>query len=86
MKINREKTECQQDILHYTKTKGAVDTIDKLAKDCTTQRKSNRWPMVIFFQQLEIDGFKAHKLGQLKKSDSKKNRLDRRRMFLFELC
>lgn len=62
-----------------------MDTTDKLAKEFTTQRKSNRWPMAIFFHLLDIGGINAYKLWMLKNPDWKKNRLDRRRMFLLEL-
>lgn len=85
-KISGEKTNYKPDIvLQYNKTKGAVDTTDKLAKEFTTQRKSNRWPMAIFFHLLDIGGINAYKLWMLKNPDWKKNRLDRRRMFLLEL-
>lgn len=51
----------------------------------TTQRKTNRWPMVIFFHLLDIGGINAYyKLWLIKNPDWKKNRLERR-MFLLEL-
>lgn len=61
-----------------------MDTTDKLAKKFTKQRKSNRWPMAIFFHLMDICGTNAYRLWKLKNPDWKKNRLDRR-MFLLEL-
>ncbi|KAB0804260.1 hypothetical protein PPYR_01230 [Photinus pyralis] len=72
-------------ILHYNKTKGAVDTTDKLAKEYTTQRKTNRWPMAIFFHLLDIAAINAYKLWIHANPEWKKGRLDKRRMFLLEL-
>lgn len=84
--VSGEETDYKPDIiLHYNKTKGAVDTTDKLAKEYTTHRKSNRWPMVIFFHLLDIGGINAYKLWMLKNSDWNSNHLDNRRMFLLEL-
>lgn len=85
-KISGEETDYKPDIiLHYNKTKGAVDTTDKLAKEFTTQRKTNRWPMAIFFHLLDIGGINAYKLWILKNPEWKRNRLDRRRLFLLDL-
>lgn len=72
-------------IMHYNKTKGAVDTTDKLAKEYTTQRKSNRWPMAIFYHMLDIAAINSYKLWIHKNPEWEKNRLDKRRMFLLEL-
>lgn len=43
-------------ILHYNQTKGAVGTLDKLAKEYTAQRKSNRCPMVMFSHLIDNEG------------------------------
>lgn len=41
--VSNEKFNYKPDIiLHYNKTKGAVDTVDKMAKQYSTSRKSNR--------------------------------------------
>lgn len=36
-------------ILHYNSTKGGVHTLDQLAHSFSVKRKSNRWPMIHFF-------------------------------------
>lgn len=72
-------------ILHYNKTKGAVDTSDKLAKEYTTQRKTNRWPMAMFYHLLGIAGINSFKLWMTRNPDWEKGNLDNRRLFLLEL-
>lgn len=72
-------------ILHYNKTKGAVDTSDKLAKEYTTQRKTNRWPMAMFYHLLDIGGINAYKLWMEKYPNWGNGRLDSRRFFLLDL-
>ena len=34
--------------MDYNKTKGGVDTIDKMCKTYNVARGTNRWPMVVF--------------------------------------
>lgn len=46
-------------ILHYNGTKSGVDNMDHLATMHTTRRKINRWPMVLFFNILDIAGIAA---------------------------
>lgn len=40
-------------ILHYNSTKSGVDNMDHLACTYSCRRKTNRWPMVIFFNILD---------------------------------
>ena len=49
-------------ILDYNKTKGGVDTLDKLVRTYTCKRKTKRWPMVLFFNMIDIAGIVAYKL------------------------
>lgn len=46
---------------HFNKTKGAVHTVAKLAKEYTRQRKCNLWPTAKFFLLLDIGGINAYK-------------------------
>ena len=42
-------------ITFYNATKGAVDTVDQMSKECDTSRNSRRWPMTFFIlSQAEI--------------------------------
>ena len=39
--------------LTYNKTKGGVDAENQMAHAFTTERKTKRWPLVIFFNILD---------------------------------
>ena len=41
-------------ILKYNQTKGSMDSIDQMAMTFTTKRKTKRWPLVIFFNVLDL--------------------------------
>ena len=41
-------------ITYYNATKGGVDTMDQMVRWFTTKRKTRRWPMVIFYNMLDI--------------------------------
>lgn len=41
-------------ILDYNRTKGAVDTLDKLCCQYSTKRGTRRWPLSMFFTLLDI--------------------------------
>ena len=41
-------------ILDYNKTKGGVDSVDKKIAWYTCKRKTNRWPVVVFSNILDI--------------------------------
>lgn len=65
-KVNGEdKTFKPKIILHYNETKGAVATTDQLAQKYTTQRKTARWPMAIWYQMIAVSAIDAFKLWML---------------------
>ncbi|KAG5887119.1 hypothetical protein JTB14_029799 [Gonioctena quinquepunctata] len=39
-------------VLHYNMTEGGVDTADKMVKEYTTRRMTNRWPITSLIPQL----------------------------------
>ena len=41
-------------ILFYSESKGGVDTCDQMVKAMTAKRKTNRWPMAIFYRLLDF--------------------------------
>lgn len=41
-------------VLFYNATKGAVDTVDKMAHAYTVKRRTKRWPMVMFFNIIDV--------------------------------
>ncbi|CAJ1084199.1 piggyBac transposable element-derived protein 4-like [Xyrichtys novacula] len=46
-------------ITEYNKSKGAVDTLDQLVGTYTSCRKSNRWPMAVWGNILDISAYNA---------------------------
>lgn len=41
-------------IVHYNQTKGGVDTFDQMCSSMCCNRKTRRWPMVIFYDMINI--------------------------------
>lgn len=74
-------------ILDYNKTKGGVDTLDKLVRTYTCKRKTKRWPMVLFFNMIDIAGIAAYNLYKCANPQlyiQRKN--NERKIFLKELA
>ena len=46
-------------ITYYNATKGGVDTMDQMVRWFITKRKTRRWPMVIFYNMLDISALNA---------------------------
>ncbi|XP_060536366.1 uncharacterized protein LOC132708207 [Cylas formicarius] len=72
-------------ILHYNKTKGAVDTTDKMVKDNSARRISNRWQMAIFGQLLDVAALNAFISLSAKFPDEKSKSKNSRSKFLLDL-
>ncbi|KAL8572469.1 hypothetical protein ACOMHN_005615 [Nucella lapillus] len=53
-------------ILFYNSTKGAVDTLDKMAHAYTVKRKTNRWPMVMFSNIMDLATIAARRIWQIR--------------------
>lgn len=43
----------------YNKNKGGVDTVDQMKSAYTVARRSNRWPLTIFFSLMNISGINS---------------------------
>lgn len=43
-------------IMDYNRTKGGVDTVDKMCETYNVARGTNRWPMVIFYSLMNVAG------------------------------
>ncbi|XP_048874855.1 piggyBac transposable element-derived protein 4-like [Brienomyrus brachyistius] len=72
-------------ILDYNKNKGGVDNLDKLTATYTCQRMTRRWPMVVFYNILDVSAYNAFVLWthiHLGWNSTKKHR---RRLFLEQL-
>ena len=49
-------------VMKYNATKGGVDTLDQMAHSFSTKRKSRRWPMVYFYNILDLSSVCAREL------------------------
>ncbi|XDV54752.1 hypothetical protein PO909_022975 [Leuciscus waleckii] len=74
-----------QIILDYNKTKGGVDTLDQLVGTYTCRRKTNGWPMVIFFNMLDVSACNSFVLWTEMDPTWNKQKCFKRRLFLEEL-
>uniref|UniRef100_A0A1B6HM46 PiggyBac transposable element-derived protein domain-containing protein n=1 Tax=Homalodisca liturata TaxID=320908 RepID=A0A1B6HM46_9HEMI len=68
-------------ITFYNMTKSGVDVVDKLCTTYSTSRKTNRWPLVLFFRILDLAGVNSLVLFN---SNVPQNKLSRK-SFLEEL-
>ena len=46
-------------ITYYKATKGGVDTMGQMVRLCTSKRKTRRWPLVIFYNIMDISALNA---------------------------
>lgn len=72
-------------VLDYNATKGGVENLDKLLSCYSCQRRTLRWPLVIFFDILDVSAFNAFVIWVAVNPEWKQNKLQRRRFFLEEL-
>ena len=69
-------------ITEYNETKGGVDVVDKLCASYDCARNTRRWPMVIFFNMLNIAGINAQVIFSANNPDTD----IRRRFFLRKMA
>lgn len=72
-------------IVDYNKTKAGVDTMDQMARTYTTKRKTRRWPMVVFYNLLDISAINAYVIWIHANPEWKKSASHKRRLFLEKL-
>ncbi|XP_062864594.1 piggyBac transposable element-derived protein 4-like [Trichomycterus rosablanca] len=51
-----------QMILDYNSTKGGVDNLDKVIATYSCQRKTARWPLVVFYNIVDVSAYNAYVL------------------------
>ena len=71
------------EIIRYYKTKGGVDTMDKMLEECTVKCRTNRWPLA-FFNMIDIAAFSPYIMCV--NHDQGFKSTDRRRRFLKDLA
>ncbi|KAL1251677.1 hypothetical protein QQF64_019473 [Cirrhinus molitorella] len=72
-------------ILDYNATKGGVDNLDKVTSAYSCQRKTARWPMVVFSNILDVYAYNAFVLWREINPSWNQGKLCKRRLFLEEL-
>ena len=60
-------------ILHYNDTKGGTDTFDQLCHAYSVTRRTNRWPMRIFFGMLDQAAVNSRILWKLKVGNARES-------------
>lgn len=61
-------------IVDYNKTKGGVDIIDQMSEAYNCARATRRWPMVLFYELLNIAGINAFRVYKLNHQTTIKRR------------
>lgn len=61
-------------IMDYNATKGGVDTVDKMCETYNCARRTNRWPMVIFYSLMNVAGINSYIIFGLNNFNIKTNR------------
>ncbi|XP_062409077.1 piggyBac transposable element-derived protein 4-like [Sardina pilchardus] len=74
-----------QMILDYNATKGGVDNLDKVTATYSCRRKTARWPLVIFFNIIDVSAYNGFVLWREINPDWNGAKLNKRRIFLDEL-
>ena len=73
-------------ILHYNDTKSGVDNMDHMLSLYSCKRKINRWPMVLFFNMVDVAALASFVIWICNVPDwRKESKWSRRRQFLVEL-
>ena len=70
----------------YNKTKGAVDTMDKLCLTFTCKRKTKRWPVVLMMNILDVSTVAALVIYRIKFPRDKLSGADYRGDFILEVA
>ncbi|XP_036342940.1 uncharacterized protein LOC118752193 [Rhagoletis pomonella] len=73
-------------ILFYNNTKGGVDVMDHMLGQYTTKRKTNRWPLAVFYNMIDISALAAYIVYSENNPSRFTCRKGGRRLFLEELA
>ena len=64
MHVSREVEETQSAkpkiVKYYSKTKGGVDTMDKMLKEYIVKRRTLRWPLAFFYNMVDVPGLACY--------------------------
>ncbi|XP_039468119.1 piggyBac transposable element-derived protein 4-like [Oreochromis aureus] len=72
-------------MLHYNRTKGGVDNLDKVVSTYSCRRKTCRWPVALFHNMVDVAAYNAFVLWREIHPDWMAGKLNKRRLFLERL-
>ncbi|KAL4009164.1 hypothetical protein ACER0C_003016 [Sarotherodon galilaeus] len=72
-------------VLHYNRTKGGVDNLDKVVSTYSCRRKTCRWPVALFHNMVDVAAYNAFVLWRKIHPDWMVGKLNRQRLFLERL-
>ncbi|KAL4009583.1 hypothetical protein ACER0C_003435 [Sarotherodon galilaeus] len=72
-------------VLHYNRTKGGVDNLDKVVSTYSCRRKTCRWPVALFHNMVDVAAYNAFVLWREIHPNWMAGKLNRRRLFLERL-
>lgn len=72
-------------ILAYNATKGGVDTMDQMVRCYSVKRMTRRWPMVIFYNMIDVSALNAYIIWMSLKPTHFSRKSNKRRQFLIAL-
>ena len=78
--LDRRRTECR-----YTEHQRDKLDMDKLVTAYSYKRRTLRWPLVIFFDMLDISAYNAFVIWMALNPEWKRVKLQKRRLFLEDL-
>ncbi|XP_049320225.1 piggyBac transposable element-derived protein 4-like [Astyanax mexicanus] len=83
--VHQDEKQKPQIIIDYNHCKGGVDNLDKVVSTYSCRRRTSRWPLVLFFNCIDISAFNAFVLFTAVVPSWNQQRTYRRRLFLEEL-
>ncbi|XP_039633663.1 piggyBac transposable element-derived protein 4-like [Perca fluviatilis] len=69
----------------YNRNKGGVDNLDKVTSVYTCKRMTTRWPLVVFYNMLDVSAYNSFVLWSEINPAWNKGKNNRRRLFMEEL-
>lgn len=72
-------------IQFYNSTKGGVDTMDQLVRTYSCKRQTNRWPVALFCNFIDLSALNAYVLWTEINPNWNHNKMQKRRIFLQQL-
>ena len=69
----------------YNETKAGVDTMDQMTRTYSCKQKTRRWPLVVFYNMLDISAINAYVIWKALNPNWNSNKSHKRRLYLLQL-